>query len=74
MAVQRLNCVGEVCPKPVISTLKKMKSLAVGDVLVVETDNIASVKNVSEWAKKKGLPVQTEEIAPGEWEVYIEKK
>lgn len=74
MAIEKLDCVGEVCPKPVISTLKKMEAMAPGDILVVETDNLASAKNIFEWARKKSLPVQTEEVAPGEWEIYIEKR
>ncbi len=73
MAEYRLDCLGEACPVPLLKTQKKMAELTVGDVLVVEIDHSCAMKNVPEWARKEGHPVEIEEVGDGEWEIYIEK-
>jgi len=73
MAQIRLDCLGEACPIPLLKTEKKMKELKVGDVLVVHIDHSCAMKNVPEWARKQGYNVDLEEVADGEWEIYIEK-
>lgn len=73
MAEHRLDCLGETCPVPLIKTQKKLATLKVGDVLIVEIDHSCAMKNVPEWARKEGYNVDIEEVDDGEWEVYIEK-
>jgi TusA-related sulfurtransferase len=73
MSERRLDCLGEVCPIPLIKTQKKMDNLKVGEVLVVEIDHSCSMKNIPEWARKQGYNVEIEEVDSGQWEVYIEK-
>ena len=73
MAEIRLDCLGEACPIPLIKAQKKIKELAIGDILIVEIDHSCAMKNVPEWARKEGYNVEIEEVDDGEWEVYIEK-
>lgn len=73
MAEFRLDCFGEACPIPLVKTQKKMETLNVGDVLIVEIDHSCAMKNVPEWARNVGYNVDIEEINDGEWEVIIEK-
>lgn len=73
MAEYRLDALGEACPVPLLRTEKKMKELAVGDTLIVEIDHSCAVKNVPEWARKQGYPVEIEEVSEGQWDVYITK-
>lgn len=73
MAEYRLDALGEACPVPLIRTEKKMKELAIGDTLIVEIDHSCAMKNVPEWARKQGYPVEMEEVAEGQWEIYITK-
>lgn len=68
-----LDCMGEACPVPLIKTQKKMATLAVGDTLIVQIDHSCAMKNVPEWARKEGYNVEIEEVAEGEWEIFIEK-
>ncbi|MCM3342610.1 sulfurtransferase TusA family protein [Paenibacillus sp. MER TA 81-3] len=72
MAEVRLDCMGEACPVPLLKTQKKLKELNKGDVLIVEIDHSCAMKNVPEWARKEGYPVELEEVDDGEWEVIIE--
>lgn len=73
MAELRLDCMGEACPVPLLKTQKKLASMNIGDVLVVEIDHSCAMKNVPEWARKEGHNVDIEETGDGEWQIYIEK-
>ncbi|MBU3190185.1 sulfurtransferase TusA family protein [Clostridium bowmanii] len=73
MSEVNLNCLGEVCPIPLIKAQKKLAIMKVGDVLIVEIDHSCAMKNIPEWARKEGHNVDIEEIDDGQWEVYIEK-
>lgn len=73
MADHRLDCMGEACPVPLLKTQKKLATLNIGDVLIVEIDHSCAMKNVPEWARKEGHNVDIEETGDGEWEIYIEK-
>ncbi|MBV1758192.1 MAG: sulfurtransferase TusA family protein [Dethiosulfatibacter sp.] len=68
-----LDCLGEACPVPLVKSENALKSLEIGDVLVVQIDHSCAVKNVPEWARKEGHFVDIEEVDDGEWEIIIEK-
>lgn len=74
MAEIKLDCMYEACPIPLLKAMKKLKSMAIGDILILETDHSCSIKNVVEWAKKQGHAVDYIEVREGEWEIYIEKR
>lgn len=73
MAELRLDCLGEACPVPLLKTQKKMDTMKIGEVLIVEIDHSCAMKNVPEWARKVGHNVEIEEVDDGQWEIYIEK-
>lgn len=69
----RLDCLGESCPIPLIKTEKKFTSLKRGDVLIVEVDHNCAIRNIPEWAEKKGCGCQVKEVAAGQWDIILEK-
>lgn len=73
MSEMRLDCMHEICPIPLLKALKSLDKMTVGDVLVIETDHSCTIKNIVEWAKKKGHPSDYLKVGDGEWEIYIEK-
>lgn len=73
MAEFELDCMGEVCPVPLVKTQKKMETMAVGDTVVVHIDHSCAMKNVPDWARKEGHNVEIEEVDDGEWDLIIEK-
>lgn len=68
-----LDCLGEACPIPLVKTEKALAKLEAGDVLIVEVDHSCAMKNVPEWAIKKGHNVEIEEVEDGQWNIFIEK-
>lgn len=73
MAEIILTCVGEACPVPLIKAQKKLEEMKAGEVLIIKTDQSCAVRNIPEWAGKRGYIVNVEEVDHGLWEVYIEK-
>ncbi len=69
-----LDCLGEACPIPLMKAEKKLNTMDIGDILIVQIDHSCAMKNVPEWARNQGHNVEIEEVGDGEWEVVIEKK
>ena len=69
-----LDCLGEACPVPLMKTEKKLNTMDIGDILIVQIDHSCAMKNVPEWARTHGHNVEIEEVGDGEWEIVIEKK
>jgi len=69
---RKLNAVGEVCPWPVILTLKEIKKLSPGQILEVLTDHVPSVTNIPEAVKKNGHEiVDASQIDKGLYRIVI---
>jgi TusA-related sulfurtransferase len=73
MAERFIDCLGEVCPTPLIRAQNELKTMAAGDVLTVNVDYPCAMKNVPDWAQTQGYPAQVEETGAGEWEIRITK-
>lgn len=69
-----LDCLGEACPVPLMKAEKKLKTMDIGDILIMQIDHSCAMKNVPEWARNQGHNVEIEEVGDGEWEIVIEKK
>jgi tRNA 2-thiouridine synthesizing protein A len=54
---ETLDCRKLVCPMPVLKTKKAMEKLAPGQILEVLATDKAAPRDISAWAKKKGVEV-----------------
>lgn len=68
-----LDCLGEICPVPLLKVQDKMKQLEIGDTLVVNVDYSCAMKNVPDWAKNEGHDVEVKTVNNGEWKITIKK-
>jgi len=74
----KLNLEGEVCPYPLISTLKKVrqeeKELKEGKIfLEVTTDCPSALENIPFELKKRDFQVDVQKIEPLKWKIIIKK-
>lgn len=53
-ADRTLDCLGLFCPMPIIRTREAMKTMAVGQVLEMLSDDPASEADMKSWAKRTG--------------------
>ena len=73
MAVRDLDCLYEACPIPLIKTMKELRIMNSGDILVVHSDQSCVGVIVVEWAEQNNYQAKLVETENGEWEVYIQK-
>ena len=63
---KKLDLVGQVCPWPVIFTVKELKKLENGEVLEVLVDHLPSTINIPSAVKKEGHEIlSSKEIDDG---------
>jgi tRNA 2-thiouridine synthesizing protein A len=49
-----LDCLGLFCPMPIVKTREAMKSMAVGQILEMLSDDPASDADMKSWAQRTG--------------------
>ncbi|HBR03754.1 MAG TPA: sulfurtransferase TusA family protein [Ruminiclostridium sp.] len=66
-----IDCLGEMCPIPVLKTKKALKSLSKHDSVKVITDHNCVAQSIISHFDKRGFSVQPEEVMNGVWEIII---
>ena len=66
-----LDCLGDICPIPVLKTQKALKSLKPGGTIKVITDHTAAHRNIYEHFGKGDLNIKDIEVINGVWEIFI---
>jgi tRNA 2-thiouridine synthesizing protein A len=54
VADRKIDCLGLFCPMPILKTREAMKSLGVGQVLEMTSDDPASEADMRSWSAKTG--------------------
>ena len=54
MADRTIDCVGLFCPMPILKTRDALKTMAVGQVLVMTSDDPASQADMKSWTARTG--------------------
>lgn len=68
-----LDCLGDMCPIPIMK-LKQCKELKnPGDQLKLVTDHSCVVESISSYCRQKSMKLDVVEPMNGIWEMYIEK-
>lgn len=73
MAEHHLDLVGDVCPVPLLRTERKVKEMQIGDVLVIESEQPAAVRNIADWAEKHGHSLEVKPLGRGLWQLVLTK-
>lgn len=69
----KIDCLGEMCPVPIIKLQDVLKKIKSGDSVKLVTDHSCVLANISDYLKHKKLKVTVDEVINGVWEIYIEK-
>jgi len=74
----QLNLEGELCPYPLILSLKKYNQIKEDinsgkKILEIITDCVAAIENIPFEYKKRGFNVNTEKVKAGTWKITIKK-
>lgn len=68
-----LNEMGKPCPVPVIESKNRLSHMEPGETLEVLVDNAIAVENLIKMAQQLKASHSWEEVAPGEYHVYLIK-
>jgi TusA-related sulfurtransferase len=54
-----LDCMGALCPAPIIQLGKAVKTLSVGETILLKADDPATESDIAAWARLTGNSVAT---------------
>lgn len=74
MARQTLDAKGLLCPLPVLRARKVMKTLAVGDVLVVEATDPGAPRDFQAFCEATGNALLSSDDSGGVFRLEIERR
>jgi TusA-related sulfurtransferase len=69
--MKKMNCIGDMCPVPIIKIIKELPKLEEGKALEVVTDHSCVVQSIKD--KFKDNKLEIEEVMNGVWEIRIYK-
>jgi tRNA 2-thiouridine synthesizing protein A len=69
--MRTIDCLGDICPIPILKTKKELKSIKPGEVVKVVTDHSCVLESVISNFKKYNITY--EEVINGVWEIFITK-
>ncbi len=69
-----LDCVGLACPMPIYKASIKIKEMATGQVLEVQSDDDGIEKDMPAWCRRTGNEYLSLVKEGDEYRVYVRKK
>lgn len=70
-----VDCIGEMCPIPIIKAERSLEPLVDKDQVCIITDHSCTMQAIAiHFQDKKSYPCQVEEIDNGIWQIIIEKR
>lgn len=70
--MKTIDCLGDMCPIPVLKTKKELNTISIGDTLKIITDHSCVLESMS--AKFKKHEITSVEVINGIWEIYLTKR
>ncbi|MEG0271157.1 MAG: sulfurtransferase TusA family protein [Clostridia bacterium] len=68
-----LDCLGDVCPLPLMKLQREKERLERGERVRVITDHSCTCESLQNYCKRNGYRVEMEEPVSGVWEITISK-
>ena len=68
-----LDCLGDMCPIPLMKLNQHLNLLGSGEPLMLITDHSCVLESVTLYCRQRGLRFRVQEPMNGIWELIIEK-
>lgn len=72
--MKRIDCLGEICPHPMLLLQKEYDALCSGESVLLVTDHHCTLSAVGVYCDAQGFRYSTNEVIPGVWEITITAK
>jgi len=67
----KIDCLGDICPAPVMKLMKKEGELSKGKTIMLVTDHSCVSESLKNYCKSHHYTVEILEPVNGVWEFYI---
>lgn len=67
----KIDCLGEMCPVPVLRLKSVIDFIRNGEEYMVITDHSCTIKNIEAFCKSQHLNYDMEEVMNGVWEITV---
>ncbi len=71
--MKTLDCLGDMCPVPIIKIKKELQTMKSQECLKIITDHSCVANSILDHYKNKKVSIQTEEVINGVWEIIMTK-
>ena len=72
--MRRMECLGDLCPLPLIKLQQCEEQLKRGERVMLVTDHSCTCQSILSYCKKQNMQTQIYEPISGIWEITIYKK
>ncbi|MDF2521249.1 MAG: response regulator SirA [Clostridia bacterium] len=71
--MDKIDCLGEYCPVPILRIKEKLKKSPKGEPFMVVTDHSCVLQSIQDYCEKTKLLIEIDEVINGVWEITITK-
>lgn len=68
-----IDCLGDMCPVPIIKIQKELKKMKSGASIKVITDHSCVAESIKSHFKHNDISLELDEVTNGIWEIIIKK-
>jgi tRNA 2-thiouridine synthesizing protein A len=69
--VEKIDCLGDICPVPIVRLQEKLPQIKKGKAVLLVTDHSCTRQSVSDFCKLHHLQFKADEVINGVWEIGI---
>lgn len=71
--VNKIDCLGDLCPIPAIKAKHAYRNLKTNEQIVILSDHSCAPSNIRDALSKRNCNIDIKEVIDGIWEITIEK-
>ena len=69
--MHKLDCLGDICPLPLMKLMQCREQLNNGESVMIVTDHSCTCESLLNYCRQQHLPTHVVEPIPGIWEIEI---
>lgn len=70
----KVDCLGEMCPVPLLKFKSEMQQIENGETVMFVTDHSCAKTNITNYCEINKLNYEINEVLNGVWEITVNKK
>jgi tRNA 2-thiouridine synthesizing protein A len=72
--VRKLECLGDMCPLPLMKLMQCKEQLDAGESVLLVTDHSCTCESIISYCEKQNICTKVMEPIPGIWEITVYKE